>query len=290
MFYNSAMYVLMRLLPVSAGSALGGWLGSRVAPRQMPVRAARAARNLDLLRPDLTLDQKRAILRQRWNNMGRFAAEMPSMDRLLTDRHFTIEDEAGYHQATSGPQPIIFVSLHIAHWDLIAYHRKTQLDRPIIGVHQLPDNPQQARMLSKARALYVDDALEKGENAARRILRHLTKVDRAQAYILLDERIDRQVSFPTLGRPIGPQGNVSIALRLAKASRAQIMPIYLIRSGGSHFTLKWHPPLDPIALGEAATFAALDDYLGRAALAHLDQWLALQDIDLADDDAAAPDV
>jgi|EndMetStandDraft_9_1072997.scaffolds.fasta_scaffold00189_8 KDO2-lipid IV(A) lauroyltransferase len=282
MLYSPFMYRLMHILPVSTGSAIGAWLGGMVGPRRMAVRSERARRNLALLRPDLSEGDVAALLHERWRNVGRFAAELPSMGRLLANGHFSIEDHDAYRAIVDGPGAIIFVSLHIGHWDVIAAHLKTQMDRPSIGVQQPPENPRHAKMLEKARAAYATDALPPGEGAARRILRHLAKEDRALAYMLLDERRDRQVSFPTFGRPLGPQGNVSIALRMAKASGARIMPLYLVRTGSTHFTLKWHQPFDPADMDQAAIFAALDDFLGDAALAHLDQWLGLQDIDLTE--------
>ena len=282
------MYMLMRALPVSAGSAIGAMLGGLVGPRKMAVRSARARRNLARLCPDMPPAEQDNVLKRRWRNIGRFAAELPSMNRLLERGHFTIENQQAYRAIVDGPGAIIFVSLHIGHWDLIAAHLKTQMDRPSIGVQQPPENPAHAKLLNKARESYASDALPPGDSAARRILRHLAKVDRALAYMLLDERRDRQVTFPTFGRPLGPQGNISIALRMARASGARILPFYLPRHNGTHFTLKWHPPLDPALLDDAAMFAALDDFLGKAAIAHVDQWLALQDMDLAEGDLTVP--
>ncbi|EQB30307.1 lysophospholipid acyltransferase family protein [Sphingobium ummariense] len=290
MFYNSLSYSLMRRLPVSAGSAFGGWMAGKLAPRQMPLRSARAARNLAILRPDLDDAQARAMLDRRWRNMGRFIAELPSMDRLLGPDHLAIEDHAAYRAVVDGDGRLIVVSLHIGHWDLIAAHLKLQIERPLIGVHQLPDDPAQARMLAKARSSYLEEAQSAGEGAARKILRHLGRHDRGFAYILLDERLDRQVAFPTFGRPLEPRGNVSIALRLARASKARILPVYLAREDGPRFTLRWHAPLDPAEMSQQAMFAALDAWFGRAALDHLDQWLALQDMDLAQGDAPAQGV
>lgn len=282
MLYSPLMYALMRLLPVGAGSAIGAWLGGMVGPRRMAVRSERARRNLAQLRPELSARDSANLLHTRWRNIGRFAAELPSMDRLLAGGHVSIENHDAYRAIVDGPGAIIFVTLHIGHWDVIAAHLKTQMDRPSIGVQQPPENPRHAKLLEKARAAYATDALPPGEGAARRILRHLAKEDRALAYMLLDERRDRQVTFPTFGRPLGPQGNASIALRMAKASGARIMPLYLVRTGGTHFTLKWHQPFDPAEMDQAAIFAALDQFLGAAARAHLDQWLGLQDIDLTE--------
>ncbi len=99
-------------------------------------------------------------------------------------------------------------------------------------------------------------------------------------YILVDERRDRQVSFPRFGRDLAPSGNLSIALRLARRSNARFLPFYLMRENGVRFRLCWHEPLDPAIMEEDALLDAMDAFLGDACIAHADQWLALHDMDL----------
>ena len=156
------------------------------------------------------------------------------------------------------------------------------MDDPVL-LPGLPNSlaPGSRWVLHLSDALYRHSAyVQGGEGAARGVLKHLTQKDRATLYILADERRERQVWFPTFGRPLPPSGNLSIALRLARKVGARILPFYLLRTQGPHFDLHWHPPLDPGALSDEAIVAALDAYLGRACIAHADQWLALHDMDL----------
>lgn len=279
MLSNPFLFWMLRWLPAGLASWLGGWLSVHVARRRMKLRDARARANLAILRPDLSPTEREAMLTRRWINVGRTLAELANIDRLVNDAHVRVIDKAGYDAVLDGPGPMIAFTCHLGNWDLLAAHIKWSTDRPGLGVYEDPEDPRIAAQLRKARSSYMGEAIG-GEGAARGVLKHLTQKDRATLYILADERRERQVWFPTFGRPLPPSGNLSIALRLARKVGARFLPFYLLRTQGPHFDLHWHPPLDPGALSDEAIVAALDAYLGRACIAHADQWLALHDMDL----------
>lgn len=279
MLSNPFLFAMMRHLPAGAASWLGGWLSANVARRNMKLRDQRARANLAILRPDLPEAEREAMLTRRWVNIGRTMAELANIDRLVNDAHVRVIDRPGYQEVLDGPGPMIAFTCHLGNWDLLAAHIKWSTDRPGLGVYEDPEDPKIAAQLKKARSSYMGEAIG-GEGAARGVLKHLTQKDRATLYILADERRDRQVWFPTFGRPLEPSGNLSIALRLARKVGAKFLPFYLVRSDGPHFDLHWRPPLDPKDMSDADIVAALDAYLGAACVAHADEWLALHDMDL----------
>ncbi|WP_176592849.1 lysophospholipid acyltransferase family protein [Sphingobium sp. EM0848] len=280
MLSNPFLFTLLRLLPASFASWLGGWLSANIARKSMKLRDQRARDNLALLRPDLPEATREAILTRRWFNLGRTMAELANVDRLVNARHVTIANEAAYREALASPRPMIFLTTHIGNWDLLAAHLKASTDRPGLGVYDPPEDPAQAAMLKRARESYMGEAITGNSGAARAILRHLAEKDRAMLYILVDERRDRQVWFPRFGRDLEPSGNLSIALRLARRSDARFLPFTLARTKGAHFHLDWHPPLDPNEMDEVEMLKAMDGFLGKACIDHADQWLALHDMDL----------
>lgn len=279
MLSNPFLFTLLRLLPAAMASWIGGWLSANVARRRMKLRDQRARSNLALLRPDLNDAAREQILTRRWFNLGRTMAELANVDRLVSPRRIAIQDKAAYQEALDSPRPMIFLTVHIGNWDLLAAHLKASCDRAPLGVYDPPADPAQARMLQRARQSYMGEAIT-GSGAARAIVRHLSESDRAMLYILIDERRDMQVAFPRFGRDIGASGNLSIALRLARRSNARFLPFYLARETGVRFSLRWHPPLDPAILDDAAILDSIDGFLGQACIDHADQWLALHDMDL----------
>jgi KDO2-lipid IV(A) lauroyltransferase len=280
MLSNPLLFALCRILPAPIASWLGGWLSAHVARRRMPLRDARARANLALLRPDLPMAEREAILTRRWFNVGRTMAELANIDRLVNPAHVEIDREEGYRAALAAPGPMIFLTTHIGNWDLMAAHLKDNANRPGLGVYDPPADAGQAAMLKRARESYMGEAITGSSGAARAILRHLTQKDRAMLYILVDERADQQVAFPRFGRSLEPTGNLSIALRLGKAAGARFLPFYLARTDGPHFRLFWHPPLDSAKMEPQELVAKVDAFLGTACITHADQWLALHDMDL----------
>lgn len=280
MLSNPFLFALMRLLPVTLASWLGGWLSAHVARRRMTLRDARARANLALLAPEHTDAAREAILTRRWVNVGRTMAELANIDRLVNDAHIEVDDRQAYQAMADGPRPLLGLSLHIGNWDLLAAHCKVVSDRPGLGVYAPPADPKTAAQLKKARESYMGEAVT-GEGALWRILQHLSDHDRASLFILLDERRDLQVTFPRFGRDLPPSGNLAIALRLGRKYNARFLPFYLARTQGPHFRLHWHQPLDPLEMSDAEIVEAVDAYLGAACIAHADQWLALHDMDLS---------
>ncbi|KER34365.1 lysophospholipid acyltransferase family protein [Sphingobium indicum] len=280
MLSNPFLFTLLRILPASLASWLGGWLSANIARKSMKLRDERARRNLAILRPDLDDATREAMLTRRWFNLGRTMAELTNIDRLIDNDHVTVEDADGYRRVLDGPGPLIALSVHLGNWDLLAAHIKASTDRPGLGIYDPPEDPRQAAMLKRARSSYMGEAIT-GGGAARGVLKHLAGRDRATLYILLDERRDRQVWFPRFGRDLPPSGNLSVALRLARKVGARFLPFYLIRSEGPHFRVHWHPPLDPALLSDDRIMDQVDAFLGKACVDHADQWLALHDMDLA---------
>jgi KDO2-lipid IV(A) lauroyltransferase len=279
MLSNPFLFTLLRILPASVASWLGGWLSANIARRTMKLRDQRARTNLALLRPDLDSTASEAILTRRWFNLGRTMAELTNIDRLIEKGHITVEDGDGYRKVLDGPGPMIALAVHVGNWDLLAAHIKASTDRPGLGVYDPPEKPEQAAMLKRARSSYMGEAIT-GDGAARAILKHLTTKDRATLYILLDERRDRQVWFPRFGRDLPPSGNLSVALRLARKVGATFLPFYMIRTHGPNFRVHWHDPLDPATLTDDQIMDQVDAFLGKACIDHADQWLALHDMDL----------
>ena len=279
MLSNPFLFTLLRILPASIASWLGGWLSANIARRTMKLRDQRARTNLAILRPDLDEATREAILARRWFNLGRTMAELANVDRLVNPQHVSIVEEAAYREALASPRPMIFLTVHVGNWDVLAAHLKAATDRPPLGVYQPPADPAQAAMLQRARQSYMGEAIT-GSAAARAILRHLSDKDRAMLYILVDERRDRQVWFPRFGRNLPPSGNLSVALRLARKAGARFLPFYMVRSHGPNFRVHWHRPIDPATISDDEIMEQVDAFLGKACVDHADQWLALHDMDL----------
>src|SRR3546814_13646869 len=103
MLSNPFLFTLLRILPASLASWLGGWLSANIARKSMKLRDERARRNLAILRPELDDAPREAMLTRRWFNLGRTMAELTNLDRLIDADHVTVEDADGYRRVLDGP-------------------------------------------------------------------------------------------------------------------------------------------------------------------------------------------
>lgn len=93
---------------------------------------------------------------------------------------------------------------------------------------------------------------------------------------------------PLFGRPPDKSANLGIAVRLAAATGANLLPIWVTRRQGARFTLHVAPPPEdwPARLAEARAgdpapaIHALNARVEPPVRAHLDQWFMLHELRL----------
>src|ERR1700743_2862741 len=76
-------YFLARLFPVDAVSDFGGWLFRTVGPLTSKHRIAET--NLRVGVPGVTDEEIAALLRAQWEELGRWIAEFPILERVAAD-------------------------------------------------------------------------------------------------------------------------------------------------------------------------------------------------------------
>ena len=110
---------LLRLFPVDAVSAMGGWLLRTLGPLTGEHRIADL--NLRLAFPDMSEAERRWILKGQWDNLGRTAFEFAIMDRITPEsgRVDAVGGDRVLELAQQG-RPIVMFSGHFANWEAMA--------------------------------------------------------------------------------------------------------------------------------------------------------------------------
>lgn len=133
------VYGLFRALPIDWASAAGGWIGRNLGPHLGLSRRAR--RNLALVMPELTPADVDRIVADMWDNLGRFAGEMPHIARLDPDGgRVEVVGLEHVRSAATEPEGCIFFSGHLANWELLpilARHHGIELE----SVYRAANNP-----------------------------------------------------------------------------------------------------------------------------------------------------
>ncbi|GAB3123243.1 LpxL/LpxP family acyltransferase [Novispirillum itersonii] len=238
-FFVNGLWRLFAALPVDTASNIGAALITRIGPMLKQHRLAR--RNLEKAFPEKTPEQIGAILHDMWDNLGRSAAEMPSMDRILdpASGRVTVTGQEHLDMLRDDGLPGIMVSGHLANWEIspLAVARQGV---PLHLFFRAPNNPLIAPLYDKIRALAKGELLPKGRDGARRALKLLK--DGGHLGMLVDQKMNDGIPVPFFGRPAM---TAPAAAALALRFKCPIVPTQVVRTGPGRFAVTVHAPLKP---------------------------------------------
>ena len=269
----AALYRLFGMLPRPAASALGGALG-RLVGHVLPPVSKTADRNLRRIWPAMPRAARRRLIIGVWDNIGRVAAELPHVHRCRVgseeskpESDIVVTGSAVLEQLRATGRPAIFVSGHLANWEVFA-HAAATCGLPIARVYRAANNPFIEAQIQKSRAHVPGSCIPKGSKGAREILRVL-KAGQSVGF-LMDQRMSDGETLPFFGLPARTAtAPVDLAIRF----ECPIIPVQCIRLPGSRFQVVVHPPLTATAVTRDACLVQLNQTLEDWIRAHPEQWL-----------------
>jgi KDO2-lipid IV(A) lauroyltransferase len=196
--------LLLRMMPLSAATALSAFIWRMVAPKLH--RHRRALANLAMAMPELSPDERERIARAMWANLGRVMAETLLLDRVLAQKDF-IEFErpdliARYKNKMG---PLVVGSLHMGNWEILVRVPDAIESKPA-GVYRLVENPYVERYLKKKRqvlypgGLFARSSKEEGINTVLGVANHVRK---GCAVGMLADLVDwKGAQVPFFGHPM----------------------------------------------------------------------------------------
>lgn len=232
-----AVFLLLRILPLHWGSGLGGLRG-RFTGKARTRTDEQARRALAFISPDLSAAQVAGTLARLRNNAGRALIETLISDRISAAGHVAEPAEPRLSQLRDPATPRIYVTIHTSNLGYlmgIALRKATGLH--VTTVSRLLPNRFSQRLSEKLYQQHEGKVLGPGISTARHLLEHLRKPG-SLVLIHIDEARSRQIYFPTFGRALPYGSNLSLAIRLATATGAPIVPVYLKRKSRTHFELR----------------------------------------------------
>ncbi len=266
---------LLGLLPIGLCSALGYWLGIVVGPRNK-VRDARLRHNLKILRPDLTTpDVIEKTVRRYWGNSGRTMTEFAVLDALWTSKRMSVHGLEHLYAARESGRARIGLFLHLGNWELVG-PKMLEMGETSSQIVQTLVNPYRNKIAVRARRRFTDQLIHAGPSAGRQIMRLLHEKG---GFSMAADEYQRGASMaPAFGAPVRVDGNLGRAVRFAKMTNAIFCIYYCVRTKGAHFEMTLLPPIDLDLSGDdylESGVRALDAAITPTVVAHLDQWLML---------------
>jgi KDO2-lipid IV(A) lauroyltransferase len=233
---------LASALPLELCASASAWcwrLLGRFSSRQR-----RAATQLEQSLPELSGDERDAVLSQVWDNLGRNFAEGFHIRAFIDDpSRFTIARESALREFAQGTKTFVIVSLHSANWELTALGL-LRVGLRIAGIYRSIKNPWVDGHVTRLRQpLYPAALLPKSPQTPRRFLKLMRKG--VPVAMMCDLREARGVEVPFFGRPAP---STSFPALLAVADGLPILIVRTLREPRSHFRFEWKV-LQPIRRG-----------------------------------------
>ena len=244
-FANRAEYALalilgafFRLVGVDAASAIAGKFTRAVGPMIGPIQN-RGRVNLNIAFPDMPETQKRAILCESWENLGRTAAEFAHLEKFDPDAAPSRVDVAGcekFEAIAQGGAPAIFISGHFANWEVgsIVMHA-LGVDYGVI--YRAANNPLIDGLIIRERARVMSRRqIPKGKRGGRDMIEALKTG--ASLALLVDQKLNTGgVPSPFFGKAAM---TAPAAARLSLKYSAPLIPIEIERIDGARFRVTAH--------------------------------------------------
>ncbi len=248
-FWNGlhiATFYALRLMPMDVVSRFGAALGRFAIPRFHTVAAGRARATMEALRPAGSDQERNSRFDAYCAAQGRLMTEFAVVNRIARhpERLIVKDVEVVIDAAKRGP--LIMVGMHLGNWEIGPIVMRRIGLQPY-AMYVPPAGRAKAwlaaRVRNKAGLRFIPPGAQ-GVRPALSILKSGGVVS-----IFCDEAFGGRIRGPFFGRPPHLEGNLGLAVRLARMTGATLCPWYIERGEDFRFTLQF---LRPIRLPKVA--------------------------------------
>ena len=261
----AAFFATMGVLPLDIASATGGAIARIIGPHLAVTR--RALRNLDLALPHLSATERRRVIREMWDNLGRVAAEYAHLSRLRCFAPGTRVEVVGAEhidRAVARGRSLILFSGHLGNWE-VASVAVRQYGLELVQVYRAVNNPDLEAIMRELRRSLGVEPVSKGAAGARRIIAALR--EGKNLALLADQKMNDGIAVPFFGREAMTAPAIA---ELALRYDCSVLPVRVDRLHGARFRVSIFPALDFAPSGDRqADVRAAMSRVNRC----LEQWI-----------------
>lgn len=231
-----ALLALLRLLPMQTSMSLNAKLVQFVGP--FLSRHKIVLKNLEIAFPEKSIDERNAIARSMWRNMGRLVAEYIYLDRLIDYEPDSdqlgivdVEGEELFRKLKASGKPCVFFTGHIGNFELLPVCAAT-FGLEITALFRPPNNPYIAKKLLASRITSMGHLVPSRAGAAWGLAKALD--DGKSVGMLVDQKFTRGLDTTFFGHPC--QTNPLLP-KLVRQFDVPVYPARCIRISGGRFKL-----------------------------------------------------
>jgi KDO2-lipid IV(A) lauroyltransferase len=252
-------FAVFGALPLTWASAAGGAILRTVGPFTRVHGVAQA--NLQLALPQLNAQQRRKVLRDMWENLGRVFCEYAHLnDEALRDR-IRLSGVERLEELRAQGRPVIMMSGHLGNWELLPV-AAAKSGNPIHLLYRAPNNPGTAEILENVRKPYTLGMHAKGLSSARALLKAVRNHE--PIGVLVDQKTNDGIAVPFFGHEAM---TLDAMAHFVRQYDAVILPARCRRLQACDFVVEVDAPLQVSADDDVQTIT-------RAMNAQLEDWIA----------------
>ncbi len=243
-------YLSMRgaaLLPMRWQIALGKSLGV-AAYRVLPARRRVVERNLEVCFPGLSRAERNVLAREHFAALGASFVEMATgwfgpADKVR--RRIRVEGAEHLQAAVAAGHGVILFGAHFTSIEFFWAELRALCPRRLSGMYKWQRNPVMNQMMYRGRGRHFDQMVDK--DSVRDMLRELKK--NAVFWYASDQSHSGKSSALIPFFDVPAMTNTAIA-RIAKASRAVVLPYFCRRIDADHYVMSIYPALEGFPSGD----------------------------------------
>jgi KDO2-lipid IV(A) lauroyltransferase len=266
----------MRLLPRGVARAIGAMIGA-IAFRALGRLRRVGLRNLALALPELTAEEREAILRSEYRNLGLLLAEfckMPSYTPASASQFIRYEGLENYLKARERGKGVLVLTGHLGAWELSSFYHSL-MGMPMGMVIRRLDNPLVDAFVNRIRCQHGNRVIHK-DDFARGLIASMRAGETVG--ILMDTNMTppQGVFVPFFGVQACTASGMA---RIAEKTGAAVVPGFLLwEASERRYVLHFGAELPVIHTGDAeqdavsntaAFTAAIEGYVRQ----YPEQWL-----------------
>jgi KDO2-lipid IV(A) lauroyltransferase len=237
-------FLLMKLLPITWASALGGWSGRLIGPRLGISKRAR--RTITIAFPEKSKDEIEKLVRQMWDNLGRTVMEYPLLNRIRVggnNPHVELVGVEYLELLRDDDKPGLLFSGHLGNWEIPAICISAQ-GLPQHFVYRSPNNPYVEKLFERTH-LIDGTPIPKGAKGARLALKALSQG--GHLAMLIDQKMNDGIAAPFFGHDaMSAPALAQFALKF----KCPVIPVKVERLQGPNFRFTCYPPLEITPSGD----------------------------------------
>lgn len=194
---------LIEALGPDRASNLGGRIARWIGPKLPVSNIARV--NLEMVFPEKTEEEREAILKGVWDNLGRTACEYPHLDKLYDfeieyyePRRVEVSGIRNFQEMLWDGKPALIFTAHLANWELPAVSAARHgLDTTIL--FRPPNNAFIADYITNVRAGTMGRLLSRSRGAIMHVAASIERGDHLG--LLVDQKYSTGLKVPFFGIP-----------------------------------------------------------------------------------------